>query len=128
MKRTTAITAAIRIRVSWLQVLQSGDQDHPLYRRQDADGGGDYPVPQQEGNADIGQEADEGYLSSRFQQSGQDLLEDDGAPFPLAAEAHGQPGVLGGDQDGSWSRRPGRVYPCTLSGVGLVRAKITVRV
>ena len=79
---------------------QAGYEHHPLHGRQDRDGRGDDAVAQQEAGADVGEEGDEGHLSSRLDQPGQDLPQDDGAPLPFAAQAHGEPGVFRCDQDG----------------------------
>ncbi len=98
-KSPTAITAAIRIRISRPKVFQPRDEQHPLDGGQEGDGGGDDAVAQKQRDADEGEETGEGELPAGFDRLAQDLPQHDLPALPLVGKAHGQPGILRGHED-----------------------------
>ena len=124
---STAISAAIGISGSLMETSHARNQVHPLNGRQDTDGGGNDSVSQEEGNSQEGEKADECHLASRLQRRVRISLSTMVPPSPLRPR-------LMASQAYSTETRMVRVQttseriPSTLSGVGLVRAKMTVRV
>ena len=85
---------------SLMETFHARNQKHTLNCGQNTDGRGDDSVSQEEGNSQEGKKADESHLPSRFHESGEDFLEDDGSSLTLAAKAHGEPGILNGNENG----------------------------
>ncbi len=79
--------------------LKPPDQEHTFHGAQDTDGRRDDSVADDERDADEGEHGDDRGLSARFEERDQEFAEHDGAAFAAFAEAHGQPGVLHGNED-----------------------------
>ena len=80
-------------------LLKAGDEQDALDRGEDADRGRDHAVADDERYPDEGQEGDEDDLAAGPEQGNEDLPEHDGPALAAVAEAHGEPGILDGDQE-----------------------------